>query len=526
MIKARKGLIIASVILFIVAVVVFVTVPILVQILFSQGFLHVDALLLSVVFNIKDIALGFLSNDIYSYIFLGVSVFIFMIFIFWIVVAGIKKNHSAGAIIFGMITLIGCLFMACIFVFDTGEVIKPDKSIEFNRNGYPLVAYLLSGGSAERSFDPLFAYSLLGVAGVIALCFLFVIIAFIVDCCAKKGIADEDEEELDEDAIRKILREELSSIKSSGDEKQQEAAAEAVVASAIASKEETKPVEEQPKEEATPNEQSYFDGRFWGLLGKTIVYYFLIIVSFGVMYPISLHKMRKWEIEHTVINGRRLVYKGILGELYGKWMLWWFLSIITFGIYAWFVPVRFEKYIVSHTDIEGGDQIQSEFTGTHGSYFGMHILGAAITVCSLGLLTPVVKVMLIKWRARNTIYNGEHITFNGKGGKLFGKYILWALLTVVTLTIFAWFIPIKTKKWIGARLALVDGGKKLSSLSSLEESVPLIEAPKEETSDTSAINPEPIIVESNNSLDAYAVVSPTSNKEEIIEEEAKPIEEK
>ena len=193
--------------------------------------------------------------------------------------------------------------------------------------------------------------------------------------------------------------------------------------------------------------QSRFDGNFWQYLGWKIVGYFVTLITLGILYPVAVNMMYRWEVKHTVINGRRLSYDGTAGQLLGKWIIWWLLSIVTLGIYALLVPVRIKAWTVKHSTMAGGKEEPSRFIGTAGGYVGMKLLTFLIKVVTLGLLTTVAEAMMIRWTVTRTVYNGYHMTFDGNGGQLFGKYLTWTLLGIITLGIYFLFIPIKLKKW-------------------------------------------------------------------------------
>ena len=49
--------------------------------------------------------------------------------------------------------------------------------------------------------------------------------------------------------------------------------------------------------------------------------------------------IKKWETEHTYIEGKQLEFTGDPFELFGKYIIWWVLTIITIGIYSLSRPV-------------------------------------------------------------------------------------------------------------------------------------------------------------------------------------------
>ena len=53
--------------------------------------------------------------------------------------------------------------------------------------------------------------------------------------------------------------------------------------------------------------------------------------------------IKKWETEHTYIEGKQLEFTGDPFELFAKYIIWWALTIITFGIYSVVIPVRLKQ---------------------------------------------------------------------------------------------------------------------------------------------------------------------------------------
>lgn len=60
----------------------------------------------------------------------------------------------------------------------------------------------------------------------------------------------------------------------------------------------------------------------------------------------------KWIIKHTVINRKKLVFTGRAISLFGKSMLWGFLTVITFGIFGLWVPIKKLKWQNKNTHIK------------------------------------------------------------------------------------------------------------------------------------------------------------------------------
>lgn len=216
-------------------------------------------------------------------------------------------------------------------------------------------------------------------------------------------------------------------------------------------------VQSKNKAHAPSAEGSRFDGNFWQYLGWTLLSRLLTTVTFGIAYPWAKCMLLRWEVGHTVVNGRRLKFTGTGGKLFGKYILWAFLTIITCGIYSIWMSLRMKKWVVKHTTYADGNTTGiSRFTGTVLGYFGIHILAAMLTVFTIGIGTPWAKRMLLQWEAKHTYICGTRLGFIGKGGQLFGKYLLWGLLTIVTFGIYGLFVPIRFLKWTWSHTGAVN----------------------------------------------------------------------
>lgn len=80
---------------------------------------------------------------------------------------------------------------------------------------------------------------------------------------------------------------------------------------------------------------------YWGtaLLGLLIT-----LLSFGLLYPFAVVLIERWRAKHSYISGRQLEFTGTAIGLLGRWLLWLFLIIITVGIYSFWVIPRVQKW--------------------------------------------------------------------------------------------------------------------------------------------------------------------------------------
>ena len=207
----------------------------------------------------------------------------------------------------------------------------------------------------------------------------------------------------------------------------------------------------QRKGKYTPNstEGSCFDGNFWSWLGWRFLSGMLSSITLGIAYPWAKCMMLRWEVGHTVVNGRRLRFIGSGGQLFGKYILWALLTIVTCGVFGIWMNLRMKKWVTKYTVY--ADEViprTSRFTGNIGGYFGIRILAGLLTVCTLGIGAAWAERMILNWEIKHTYISGTRLGFAGKGGQLFGKYILWGFLSIITLSIYSWFVPIRYRKWV------------------------------------------------------------------------------
>lgn len=250
---------------------------------------------------------------------------------------------------------------------------------------------------------------------------------------------------------------------------------------------ELEPKIKQYEQENGIQKSSHFDGGLLSMLGWRILGFLLTAVTFGIAYPWAVCFMKRWEVNHTVIDGKRLHFNGKGGQLFGKYILWWLLCFVTFGIFLLFLPVKMEKWVDSHTfdasaeEIEHMEELErrakdasnghdtaqveklshelDEYQTAHGilgksafdgktiQYIGWNLLCGLLSLVSLGIGVPFSVCLKAKWKAKHQLVLGKRLAFDGNGLQLIGRYLLWLLLSIVTFGIFAWWLVIKMKKW-------------------------------------------------------------------------------
>lgn len=89
----------------------------------------------------------------------------------------------------------------------------------------------------------------------------------------------------------------------------------------------------------------------------------------------------------------------------------------------------------------------SYFDGSTWAYIGWWLLGALLTVATLGVGLAWAQCMFWRYRAKHTVVCGRRLTFDGTGLQLFENYLVWGVLTLITLGIYGLWVPFKVRSW-------------------------------------------------------------------------------
>ena len=95
--------------------------------------------------------------------------------------------------------------------------------------------------------------------------------------------------------------------------------------------------------------ESYFDGGLLFVIWLSISNFFIVVFTFGICTPWAITRSYKWEIEHSVVDGKRLVFDGKAINLFAHWLKWMFLTLITLGIYSFWVKIKVLEWKTKHT---------------------------------------------------------------------------------------------------------------------------------------------------------------------------------
>ena len=96
-------------------------------------------------------------------------------------------------------------------------------------------------------------------------------------------------------------------------------------------------------------DDSLFDGGLLEYVAWAILGGILTAITLGIAFPWAACMMYRWETNHTVVNGHRLVFEGTGAQLFGNWIKWLLLTIITLGIYSFWVHIKLRQWRAKHT---------------------------------------------------------------------------------------------------------------------------------------------------------------------------------
>lgn len=92
--------------------------------------------------------------------------------------------------------------------------------------------------------------------------------------------------------------------------------------------------------------------------------------------------------------------------------------------------------------------LEHKFDGGAGSYFGVGLLAALLTLITFGFGAPWAICMRYRWRAQHTLINGQRVRFTGTGMGLWVSWVKWWLLTLVTFGIYSLWVSPRLHRWI------------------------------------------------------------------------------
>ena len=94
---------------------------------------------------------------------------------------------------------------------------------------------------------------------------------------------------------------------------------------------------------------SYFDGSCGERIGVMFVNSLLTVITCGIYRPWAVVKMTKFDLDHTVVKGNRLMFNGTGSAYWGESFIIGLLTAITCGIYYCWGVVKINKWVFDNT---------------------------------------------------------------------------------------------------------------------------------------------------------------------------------
>lgn len=199
--------------------------------------------------------------------------------------------------------------------------------------------------------------------------------------------------------------------------------------------------ENTPVNKNTAETSSYFDGDATTNISISLFSGILRLGSLGFASPAVLCLKKRWQIEHTHLSGRRLVFDGNPAKLILKNALWVLFSFFTLGIFLPFKSFKLLKWECANTHFIGYDgEDKSKFTGSLFGYIGVHLAAFFATVLSLGVAYAWAYGFKERWLTEHKIVDGRALRYDGTGKTFLLRQLKWAFFIIITLGIFALFL--------------------------------------------------------------------------------------
>ena len=87
------------------------------------------------------------------------------------------------------------------------------------------------------------------------------------------------------------------------------------------------------------------------MIGTYILMVLISVFTLGIALPWALCIWQKWVADHTIIDGKQMVFDGTGAQLFGNYIKWWLLCMVTLGIYSLWLPIKFRQWTTMHTHV-------------------------------------------------------------------------------------------------------------------------------------------------------------------------------
>lgn len=158
----------------------------------------------------------------------------------------------------------------------------------------------------------------------------------------------------------------------------------------------------------------------------------------------------------------RPVFSGSTGEYFGIWFVNLLLSIVTLGIYSAWAKVRTERYFYGNTKLAGSsfDYLADPVAILKGRLIAYAVVIALalssnflpvlyfLLILALFALMPLIIVLGLRFRARNSAWRGLSFRFDREGSAAYGPFLGWQLLNAITGTLLYPLMKLKQHEFV------------------------------------------------------------------------------
>lgn len=93
-----------------------------------------------------------------------------------------------------------------------------------------------------------------------------------------------------------------------------------------------------------------FDGDGIGYVRTRLGALAITVLTLGFGVPYALVLVKRWNAQHLVLGGSRVVFTGRAGDLMPDWVRWWPCVVLTLGCYGFVVFPRVISWVWENTD--------------------------------------------------------------------------------------------------------------------------------------------------------------------------------
>jgi uncharacterized membrane protein YjgN (DUF898 family) len=149
------------------------------------------------------------------------------------------------------------------------------------------------------------------------------------------------------------------------------------------------------------------------------------------------------------VERHRPEFSGRTGEYFGIWFVNLILSVLTLGIYSAWAKVRTERYFYGNTKLAGAsfEYLASPIAILKGrliAYAVVLALGLSarfsigtyvVLILLVSVLMPMIIVLGLRFRARNSAWRGLSFRFDREAGSGYGPFMGWPILSSMTMSL-------------------------------------------------------------------------------------------